>query len=67
MPAIGASAVCLFLGDDLGGGFYLGTLPIVVPNTSQGPVLSGNFTVTGSQTVSGDVTIGGSLHGGGIT
>lgn len=68
MPKIGTPALCLFTGDDLGKGFYLGTyFQAGVPDTTQGAVVTGNLNVTGNQTVSGDVTISGTLHGGGIT
>jgi len=50
MPRVGDPALCLFLGNDLGAGYYLGsfyTEGSTVPDTSQGAVVPGNLTVTG--------------------
>lgn len=65
MPHVGDNAVCLFLGNGIRAGFYLGsyyTEGQVVP-----PGVSDVVNIDGDLGISGDVTIGGTLHGGGIS
>ncbi|MEF3312608.1 hypothetical protein PV433_27330 [Paenibacillus sp. GYB004] len=57
MPSVGDNAVCLFLGNGLRAGFFLGTY---------GSGNSGEVKIDGDLLVNGDVTINGTLHGGGV-
>jgi phage baseplate assembly protein gpV len=76
LPQVGENAVCLFLGNGIRAGFYLGTYyttgQTVPTGASGGVVIDGDLeingltAIAGDLDVTGDVTIGGTLHGGGI-
>lgn len=58
MPVVGDAAVCLFLSDHVGTGFYLGTFydGESVPDASNGPVVDGNLLIDGNLLVNGQIS-----------